>query len=103
MLIFLNIFTSPDAGLLSVALYLLSVFFFIFGITSILGFYIRRWWNHNELAFENVKISLRQGFLFAGFACSLLALRGFRVLNFVDAAILVIAFILLEMYSKTRN
>jgi len=89
--------------MVTVILYLVSVFFFVMGVASIIGFVIRRWWNHNEVLFENVKISLRQGFLIAGFVDALLIMRAFRVLNWIDGIILAITFILIEMYFKTRG
>lgn len=103
ILVFLNVATSPESGAVTVVLYLVSVFFFLMGIFAISGFLARRWWNHNEVLFENVKISLRQGFLLAGFIDTLLILRAFKVLNWVDGVILAISFILLEMYFKTRG
>lgn len=103
ILIFLNLATSPESGMLTVVIYLVAVFFFVMGLASIMGFLLRRWWNHNEVLFENVKISLRQGFLMAGFADSLLTMRAFRVLNLIDGVILAITFILIEMYFKTRD
>jgi len=103
ILIFLNIGTNPASGMTTVIIYLVCVFFFLMGIFAIGDFYWNRWWNHNEVVFENIKVSLRHGILIAAFFDSLLLLRAFRVLNWLDAAVLLICFILLEMYFKTKS
>jgi hypothetical protein len=103
IIIFLNIFTSPAAGMVTVSIFLASVFFFLMGIIAVIDFFWSRWWNHNEVVFENIKTSLRHGILGSGFLTSILILRAFRVLNWIDAAVLLICFLLLEVYFKTKG
>lgn len=103
ILIFLTIAVAPDKSLVNVIIYLACLFFFLFGLSGIAGFSLRRVRLHNEIVYENIRVSLRQGFLIASMACVLLLLRGLRVLNLLDAAIIVASFFLLEMYFKTRD
>jgi amino acid transporter len=103
ILLGLTFFSSPEKGLVTIVLYYVSVFFFAFGLAGMIGFTIRRWWMHNEMLFENVKISVRQGILLSGFLASLLALSAMRLLTWWDGLILAISFLLVEMYFKTRN
>lgn len=102
IILFLTFAASPEKPV-NVVLYFASLFFFILGVASIFGFYFRKWWNHNELLFENVKLSLRQSSLFALFILSLLALSALRLLTWWDGLILGISFILIELYFKTRS
>lgn len=103
ILIFLNVFTSPSEGMITVSIYLASVFFFLMGLAAICDFYWSRWWNHNEVVFENIKTSLRHGILISGFLTSMALLSAFRVLNWLDAAVLFTCFVLLEVYFRTRS
>jgi len=103
LLLFLTLTQSPDKNMVTVVIYLVSVFFFIMGLTAIFGFYTRRWWQHNEVLFENVKISIRQAIFFSGFLVGILTLSSMRLLTWWDGAILAISFILIELYFKTRN
>jgi len=102
-LLVLTLTISPEKGPVAIGAYLVSIFFFLMGIVALLEFFIRRWWQHNELLFENVKTSIRQAVLFSGFICSLLLLAAMRLLTWWDALILGISFILIELYFKTRS
>lgn len=103
ILMFMTLVLSPGSGMVVVVLYLLTTFFFIMGIAAVLDFFWTKWWNHNEVGFETVKSSLRHGILISGFLISILALRAFRVLNWLDAVVLLSCFVLLEMYFRARN
>jgi amino acid transporter len=103
LLLFLTFFATPDQGAITIIVYYLSLFFFLFGITAIVNFLIRRWWMHNEVLFDNVKTSIRQSVLFSGLILSLLALSAMRLLTWWDGLIMGISFMLIELYFKTRN
>lgn len=102
ILLFLTLVTSPE-NMATITLYFVSLFLFIMGMMAISGFYFRKWWTHNELIFENIKISVRQAILFSLFILSLLALSAMRLLNWWDGIILGVSFVLVEMYFKTRE
>lgn len=102
-LLILTLTISPERGPIAVGAYLVSIFFFVMGIVALFEFFIRRWWQHNELLFENVKTSIRQAVLFSGFICSLLLLAAMRLLTWWDGLILGISFILIELYFKSRG
>jgi hypothetical protein len=102
-LLLLTFTTSPERGPITIGLYFVSLFLFILGLSAISGFYVRRWWFHNEIIFENVKISIRQSVLFSAFIASLLALSSMRLLTWWDGVILGISFLLIELYFKTRS
>lgn len=103
LLLFLTFFVSPERGMVTIVLYFVALFFFIVGLVALISFSLRRWWNHNELLFENVKTSLRQAVIFGLFVCAVLALSALRLLTWWDGTILAISFILIELYFKTRN
>lgn len=103
ILLLLTFVSSPDAGLVTIVIYFISFFFFAFGIATTIGYLSRRWWMHNEVLFENIKISVRQGILFSGFLTSILVLSAMRLLTWWDGIIMAISFLLIELYFKTRN
>lgn len=102
VLLVLTIFLNPENGPVTIGIYYVSVFAFVGGLFSIIGFFLRRWWRHNEIVFENIKISIRQGYLLAAVACALLALSAMGLLTWWDAAIVLISGFLFELYFKMR-
>lgn len=103
LLLGLTIFVSPDSGPVTIILYYVSLFFFVMGVSALFLFLYRKWWTHNEVIFSNVKTSIRQGFLFSAFVCSILALSSMGLLTWWDGLILAISFVLIELFFKVRN
>jgi amino acid transporter len=103
ILLFIVLTTSPEKSMVTIIAFFVSLFFFLFGLATAIGFYLRRWWMHNEVLFANVKVAVRQGFLVSAFFCTLLILSATRLLTWWDGVILAISFLLIELYFKTRN
>lgn len=103
IILFLTFLSSPDENSLAVWAYFISIFFFIGGVASVVGFLFRKWWMHNEVLFSSVKTSIRQGFIFSSFCCALLVLSTMRLLTWWDALIMTICVVLIELYFKTRS
>lgn len=103
ILTFLTLFLEPGKGIGVIAFYFIALFFFVLGLTAILGFYFRKINSHNEIGFSNIRISIRQASLFALFVCLLLLLSASRLLNLWDGVILGISFLLIELYFKSRR
>lgn len=103
ILLGMTLFLSPEKGGVVIALYYISFFIFIAGFSTIINFFIRRWWMHNEVVFGNIKSSMRQGTLFSIFLTSLLLLSSMKLLTWWDALIVVFSLFLVELYFKTRS
>lgn len=103
VILFLTFATSPDDNQVAIWAYYFSIFFFLGGLASITGFLFRRWWMHNEVLFSNVKVSMRQGFIFSSLLCGMLLLSAMQLLTWWDAIIMIVCAILIELYFKTRN
>ncbi len=82
-----------------VALYC-SLFLFIFGIATFIGFGIRILISKREVLYAHLPISIRQATLIALALVGLLFLQSLRVLSVVDAGALVLAILLLELYFR---
>lgn len=103
ILLGMTLFLSPDKGVVTVVLYYASFFIFVAGLATIVNFFVRRWWMHNEVVFGNIKISMRQGLLFSVFITSLLLLSSMKLLTWWDALIIFFSVLLIELYFKTRS
>lgn len=103
ILLGMTVFLSPEKGGVAIAVYYVSFSFFIAGFATIINFFVRRWWMHNEVVFGNIKNSIRQGSLFSIFVTLCLLLSSMRLLTWWDALIVVFSLLLVELYFKTRS
>lgn len=104
-LIFLPPYTSPnlfqEVLLFNVVIFEISLFFFLFGIFSLLLFRVRKIKLENPRKKELdllVGVSTRQGFLLALVFLILLIMQSFRILFWWDGLLVVGAIILVELY-----
>ncbi|OIP98754.1 hypothetical protein AUK40_01275 [Candidatus Wirthbacteria bacterium CG2_30_54_11] len=80
-----------------------SLFLFLCGTLTLAGFYVRLLRSNNEFYYGNLLTSLRQASLFSLFATSSLALKGFRVISYVEISLLFIATLLFELYFSAKK
>ncbi len=87
-------------------LFYLSFFLALSGTFALVGFLFRLVALKKELAFNLVKISFRQSFLFSLFIILLLILKSQNLFNWLNLFLLVIIFSILELfignYKKSR-
>ena len=84
-------------------MFFVSLFVFITGILTLIGFYIRVKISNNEVFFANFKPSLRQAALFSLALTGILALQTLRVLTWWDALMLALSILLIELYFQNKN
>jgi len=92
---------NPKMGASAITTLLVSLFFFLLCIVSLFGFLIRVRKSNNELMFEAIKTSLRQGFLVGLYAIAVLGLAGVKLLTWWDALLLALSLVLFEIYFKS--
>lgn len=99
---FLNInpYTS-DA--LTIGMFFLSIFIFLTGIITLLGFYFRVKITNNEVFYANFFPSLRQATLLSIVIVGLLILKSLKVLAWWDGIMFALAIALLELYFQNKN
>ena len=87
-------------------LFYLALFLSLSGTIALLGFVFRFFALKKELAFNLVKVSFRQSFIFSLFVIFLLLLKSWDLFNWLNLALLIIIFIILELfltgYRKSR-
>jgi hypothetical protein len=86
---------------LFVALYA-SLFIFITGITTFIGFGIRILLSNREIIYAHFTPSLRQATLLAFAAVGLLFLQSLRVLSAIDAGAFILAILLIELFFRAK-
>ncbi|OGI28319.1 MAG: hypothetical protein A2374_04685 [Candidatus Moranbacteria bacterium RIFOXYB1_FULL_44_23] len=89
-------------GILGQVLFYTSLFFSITGMATLFLFWIRRRWHANEMAYQNVGLSFRQGILVALAVCAMFVLQSFRLLLWWDAGIVVVGVLLVELWFLSK-
>lgn len=92
--------TKADQFVL-VALYA-SIFLFIMGISTFIGFGIRVWLSNREVIYQHLTPAMRQGMLIGFTAVGLLFLQSLRVLSAIDAGAFILAILLLELFFQAK-
>lgn len=92
-----------QSDLLTNSMFFVSLFIFITGILTLVGFYFRVKISNNEIFFSNFTPSLRQASLFSLTIVGILVLESLRVLTWWDAIMLALSILLIELYFQNRN
>jgi len=96
-------FLNPKMGTVAITTLLVSIFFTLVCLVSLLGFLIRVRGSNNELLFESFKTSLREGVLVGLYAMGVLGLAAIKLLTWWDAVLLALSLILFEIYFKSSK
>lgn len=92
-----------DSDLLSISMFFISLFVFITGILTLIGFYFRVKISNNEIFFANFKPSLRQAILVSLVIVGILVLNTLRVLTWWDALMFTLSIFLIELYFQNKH
>lgn len=93
-----NLVNPNTTNWLGFSLFYLSLFIALTGTTALLGFVIRFIALKKELAFNLVRNSFRQSFLFSCFIIILLILKSQALFNWLNLVLLLIIFTILELF-----
>jgi len=96
-------FLNPKMGIGAISTLLISIFFVLTCLVSLLGFLARSKASNNEVIFDSYKSSLRQGTLVGVYALGILGLASIRLLTWWDAVLLALSLILFEIYFKSSK
>lgn len=96
----LNPMESPG---LALGLFFMTLFLAFMSTFSIVGFYFRLWLNHNEIYYQHINISLRQGILLSALSVVAIAFQLVRVLTWWTGFLLIFAVLLIEFYFMIRE
>ncbi len=92
-----------DSGVLGLTSFFGSLFFALAGTLGLIGFFARIWLSGNEIIYENIGISFRQGFLFSLSIVGIFALQSIRMLTWWNGILLVLIVIMLEFYFLAKR
>lgn len=86
---------------LSLTLFFLSLFFALTAAFSFFGYLLRRFFQ-DEFTFDQMAVSLRQGFLLAFLGCGSLGLLAINALTWWSGLLFLAFVLLMEMYFLAR-
>jgi hypothetical protein len=89
-------------GTLALTLFFMTLFFAVSASLAVIGFYIRIWWRRNEIYYQHISVSFRQGIFLSFGVCCILAFQSFRVLTWWDALLIGIAIVLVEVIALAK-
>ncbi len=101
-LVLLVNFASPSMGAITYGSFFILLFLLLVCLATILGFYARRRLSNNEVLYKNLKNAFRQGTLIALYLTVLSILRAAELLNWWDAALLIVSVISFDMFFKEK-
>ncbi len=96
----LSPYVSPLPALI---LFYTSLFIALTATFALFGYYLRIWLNKDEVYFQHLNISLRQGVFLSIIMCTGLLFQRFRVLTWWDGLLLVLVMILVEFYFMAKE
>jgi hypothetical protein len=88
---------------LSLALFFVSLFFALTSTFTIAGFYLRVWFNKNEIYYDHINVSLRQGILLTLIALGSLMFQLLGVLTWWSGLLLIGAITMIEFYLVAKD
>lgn len=80
-----------------------TLFLFICGIFSIIGFYAKVWVSNREVIFSHLLPTLRQSAILSLIITGLLLLQQIKVLNWWVACLFITSLIMLELFFRSRK
>ena len=93
-----NLVDPTSTNWLGFVLFYLSLFLALSGVGALIGFIIRFIAARKQLAFNLVKLSFRQSFLFSLFIIFLLILKSQQLFNWLNLFLLLIIFTIFELF-----
>jgi hypothetical protein len=88
---------------LALSLFFISLFFALTSTFTILGFYLRVWFNKNEVYYDHINVSLRQGILLTLIALGSLLFQLLGVLTWWSGLLLIGAITMIEFYLVAKD
>ena len=88
---------------LALALFFVSLFFALTSSFTIIGFYIRVWFNRNEIYYDHINVSLRQGILLTLITLGCLMFQLLNALTWWSGLLLIAAVTMIEFYLVAKD
>jgi len=96
----LDPFESTGLGL---GLFFVSMFFALACTFTVIGFYLRVWFNKNEIYYDHINVALRQGVLLTVITLGCLVFQLLRVLTWWSGLLLIGVVTLVEFYLVAKE
>jgi len=97
------IFVDPIRdGIMGQILFYFSLFFSVTGLAALFLFWFRRHVSGNEIVYENLGMSFREGALVALTLVAMFFLQSLRILVWWDAALVMVGVLLVELWFLSK-
>ncbi|MBD3270264.1 hypothetical protein GF376_01950 [Candidatus Peregrinibacteria bacterium] len=88
---------------LALGMFFISLFFALVSTFTVIGFYLRLWLNRNEIYYNHINISLRQGILLTMIAVGSLLFQLLGVLTWWSGLLLIGTITMIEFYIVAKE
>lgn len=96
-------YLDPYQSAFNIVIFYLSLLALVLSFTALAGFQVRQVLGQREHAGKDLRLSLRQAVWLSILIAGSLMLQSFGLFNFLNAIILILAFIFLESYFLYSN
>jgi hypothetical protein len=101
-LLIVNAVSPDEAGIFGFSALVASFFFGLVGVTTLIGFFVRKRTSNNASHFGSISSAFRQGVLFSLVVMGLIGLQSLKLLTWWSGGLLAVAVFLFEFYFRGR-
>lgn len=102
MLVLTKLSPFESTGL-ALAFFFITLFIFLTSFFTVVGYYFRLWLFKNEVFYQHINISFRQGFFLTMITVFCLVLQMVRVLTWWSGLLVVMGAVFLEFYFSSKD
>ncbi len=88
---------------LALAMFFISLFFALTSTFTIIGYYFRVWFNKNEIYYDHINVSMRQGILLTLITLGCLLFQLLSVLTWWSGLLLILSISMIEFYLVAKD
>jgi hypothetical protein len=104
--VFLMILFNIDpnnADIFTISTFFISVFMFISGFLTFILFYLKNWFNNNEVIYTHLPIAIRQSVLISSAIIGILVFKSLDIFTVWDITIFLVIIILIELFFRSKK
>jgi len=92
-----------DADIFTISTFFISVFMFISGFLTFILFYLKNWFNNNEVIYTHLPIAIRQSVLISSAIIGILVFKSLDIFTVWDITIFLVIIILIELFFRSKK
>lgn len=92
-----------NADIFTISTFFISVFMFISGFLTFILFYLKNWFNNNEVIYTHLPIAIRQSVLISSAIIGILVFKSLDIFTVWDITIFLVIIILIELFFRSKK